>query len=72
MTGRVHLVFGEENGPGDPETVTLVEEDDLDGQDPECYAMGCDEKLVWEDEETEQYVCQRCGAEWFEDKEQVT
>lgn len=33
----------------------------------ECEIYGCDDVLTYKDDETRQYECRRCGAEWWED-----
>ncbi|MEW1990746.1 hypothetical protein [Microbacterium sp. NPDC078849] len=35
--------------------------------DDGCELLGCDDVLTYEDEDTRQFECRRCGAEWWED-----
>lgn len=35
----------------------------------ECELLGCDDVITFEDDETTQYECRRCGAEWWEDND---
>jgi len=56
-------------GPGFTHNADCPCDDDgyIDGMNPECYAMGCDDETTHEDDEGRSWTCTRCGSEGWND-----
>lgn len=46
----------------------MTVEDDEEFDDP-CLSLGHDDEIVDEDEDSYTWICRRCGAEGWEDKD---